>query len=89
MFAYKHWLWSRDFIAELVGIICKIISLKAKWHGILISFDGSPRKLMDCSISSLGWKPSIDLKEGLNETYLWYKNQKIDGKMKDVNRENN
>ena len=68
-------------IAELVGIICKIIGFEGQVAWDSNKPDGSPRKLMDCSIlNSLGWKPSIDLKEGLNETYLWYKNQKIDGK---------
>ena len=35
--------------------------------------DGTPRKYA-CSerIKQAGWKPSIDLKEGLQETYQWY-----------------
>ena len=35
--------------------------------------DGNPRKLLDSNlISSLGWKPSIDLEEGLDSTYKWF-----------------
>lgn len=36
--------------------------------------DGTPRKLMDSSkLFSLGWKPKIDLKSGLQATYQYYK----------------
>ena len=35
--------------------------------------DGAPRKLLDSSrMKSLGWKPKIDFKDGLKETYRWY-----------------
>ncbi len=36
--------------------------------------DGSPRKLLDVSkIESMGWKHKINLKEGIESTYEWYK----------------
>jgi len=36
--------------------------------------DGNPRKLLDSSkIQNLGWSPEIDLIQGLNLTYEWYK----------------
>ena len=35
--------------------------------------DGTPRKLMDVSrLAKMGWRASIDLQRGLNETYGWY-----------------
>ena len=35
--------------------------------------DGSPRKLLDVSrLFALGWRPSIDLRRGLAETYAWF-----------------
>ena len=35
--------------------------------------DGPPRKLLDVSlIKSLGWKPQINLQDGLKSTYLWF-----------------
>jgi GDP-L-fucose synthase len=35
--------------------------------------DGSPRKLLDVSrLFALGWKPRIDLQQGLADTYAWY-----------------
>lgn len=38
--------------------------------------DGTPRKLLDTSkINSLGWYPSVSLKEGLTKTIQWYEAQ--------------
>ncbi len=38
--------------------------------------DGTPRKLLDSSrIHALGWRPSIDLRTGLANTYAWFSNQ--------------
>ena len=35
--------------------------------------DGTPRKLLDVSrLFALGWRPSIDLRRGLADTYAWF-----------------
>ena len=35
--------------------------------------DGTPRKLLDTSkLTGLGWRPRIDLAEGIRSTYAWY-----------------
>ena len=45
--------------------------------------DGTPRKLMDVSkLEKLGWKASIPLKDGLEQTYEWFLNQS--GQIKSV-----
>jgi GDP-L-fucose synthase len=39
--------------------------------------DGAPRKLIDVSrLKNMGWNYAVDLTEGLNKTYMWYKNDK-------------
>ena len=56
-----------ETIKEVVGFSGKIIFDSSKP-------DGSSRKLINVScLSNLGWKYSIDLKEGLARTYKWYK----------------
>ena len=38
--------------------------------------DGTPRKLLDVSrLDTLGWRPSISLMQGIQETYQWYLNR--------------
>lgn len=38
--------------------------------------DGSPRKLLDSSqIYNLGWKPNININDGIKKTYEWYLNE--------------
>ena len=38
--------------------------------------DGPPQKILDISkINSLGWKPTISLREGLKQVYQWYTEQ--------------
>ena len=35
--------------------------------------DGTPRKLMDVSrLRDMGWRASIDLEDGVRETYRWF-----------------
>jgi len=52
-----------EMISEISGYKSKIVFDKTKP-------DGTPRKLMDVSkLSSLGWKASISLKEGITQVY--------------------
>jgi GDP-L-fucose synthase len=35
--------------------------------------DGTPRKLLNIDrLTSLGWRPKIELQDGLAETYQWF-----------------
>ena len=55
-----------NLIQEIVGYTGKIV-----WD--TTKPDGTPQKLLDVSrINKLGWKPSIDLRSGLEQTYKWY-----------------
>jgi GDP-L-fucose synthase len=60
-------------IRELASTIASIVGYdgRVQWTSALP--DGTPRKLLDSSrIATLGWKPEIELKDGLSSTYEWY-----------------
>lgn len=60
-------------IHELALKIKKILNYKGSIDFDLSKPDGNPRKLIDSSIiKNLGWKPTINLDEGLKNTYEWY-----------------
>jgi GDP-L-fucose synthase len=60
-------------IKDLAGMVKKSVDFQG-----MISWDaskpnGTPRKILDSSrIISLGWKPKIDLQDGINQTYKWF-----------------
>ena len=66
--------WGRDIsIAELAGMVRKIVGYEGKTEYDASMPDGTPRKLLDTSrLSELGWQPSIDLEDGITSTYKWY-----------------
>lgn len=62
-------------IQALAQLICEVIG----YHGELIfnhqKPDGTPRKVLDVSrLQQLGWQHRISLRDGLEQTYLWYLN---------------
>lgn len=63
-----------DFsIKEISGLIKKIIGFEGKTILDKTKSDGIKRKLLDSSkINALGWKPKINLEDGLRETYEWF-----------------
>ena len=66
-------------INELSLLLKKIISFDGEITFDINMPDGNPRKLLDSSlIKNFGWKPRISLNEGLEETYEWFKNNRID-----------
>jgi GDP-L-fucose synthase len=57
-------------INELARLIQKIVGHQGEVQWDKTKPDGTPRKLMDSSrITSLGWHPSIELKEGIERVY--------------------
>lgn len=61
-------------IAELAETISEIVSYQGEIRYDSTKPDGTPQKLLDISrITALGWKPKIPLKEGLKETYEYFK----------------
>jgi len=62
-------------ITELAMLIKEIVGYEGSLVYDHTKPDGTPRKLMDVSkLKNLGWKYSIELKEGLKQVYTDYKN---------------
>jgi GDP-L-fucose synthase len=60
-------------IKELAFEIAKVVGYTGDVEFDLSKSDGSPRKLLDSSLMrSLGWSPSIELKDGLTSAYHDY-----------------
>lgn len=63
-------------IASISGFVGEIIWDTSKP-------DGTPRKVLDVSrIKSLGWKPGINLTEGIASTVDWYKKARATGEVR-------
>jgi len=60
-------------IRKIAEHIASVVGFTGETHFDLKYPDGTPRKLLDTSlITSLGWKPTIQLSKGLKSTYTWY-----------------
>jgi len=63
-------------IKELAEIVKFTIDYAGEVVWDLKKPDGMPRKLLDVSrLNHLGWKPKINLRDGIYNTYQWYKDQ--------------
>jgi len=60
-------------IRELAELICDIVGFDGELNWDPTKPDGTPRKLLDVTkLQTLGWKPSIPLREGIRRTYEWF-----------------
>lgn len=60
-------------IAQLVRLICDVVGFGGEIRFNTAMPDGVPRRVLDITrLKSLGWQPSIDLKDGLIAVYDWY-----------------
>ncbi len=66
--------WGNDVtIRELVETVQRVVGYKGDVVWDTSKPDGTPRKLLDNSkLAGLGWTPSIELEDGLRQTYQWY-----------------
>lgn len=63
-------------IRSLAEMIARITGFRGELEFDTTKPDGTLRKLMDVSrLSRLGWEASIDLEEGIAETYRWFLQQ--------------
>src|SRR5262249_3629180 len=68
--------WPNLTAPELAELICDIVGFKGEITWDRTKPDGTPRKVLDISkIESLGWKPTIRLRDGIARTYGWFKTQ--------------
>jgi GDP-L-fucose synthase len=63
-------------IAELAALVCRTAGFTGEIRFDTTKPDGTPRKLLDVTrLRELGWRTSIDLAEGISETYRWFRAQ--------------
>ena len=63
-------------IKELAEMIQEVVGYTGHLKFDSTRPDGTPQKILDISkINSLGWKPTISLREGLKQVYHWYTEQ--------------
>ena len=67
-------------IGDLAHAIAQVVGYKGRLVFDAGKPDGMPRKLLNSSrILAMGWRPRVELSEGLRETYRWFLGQKKTG----------
>jgi GDP-L-fucose synthase len=60
-------------ILELTEIVCEVVGYEGSIVRDTDKPDGTPRKLMSADkLRAMGWKPSIDLRTGIRDTYQYF-----------------
>src|SRR4051794_8466032 len=63
-------------IREIAEMVAEVVGFEGDLEFDMTKPDGTPRKLLDVSkIKGLGWEPQIGLRDGLTDTYRWYREQ--------------
>ncbi len=66
--------WGSDVtIRELCEMVSSVVGFQGRLAFDASKPDGTPRKLLDTGrLVSLGWRPRIELRQGIEQTYAWY-----------------
>jgi GDP-L-fucose synthase len=65
-------------IQDLARMVCNAVGYVGAISNDLSRPDGTPRKLMSGEkLRALGWQPSIDLAEGIEATYRWFLDHRV------------
>jgi GDP-L-fucose synthase len=60
-------------IAELAGIVKRVVGFEGNLVFDTTKPDGTPRKLLDVSrLTGLGWRAATTLEQGIDSTYRWF-----------------
>jgi GDP-L-fucose synthase len=60
-------------IRELAETMARVVGFQGGLRFDSTKPDGTPRKLMDVSrLADMGWRASIELEQGLRDTYAWF-----------------
>jgi GDP-L-fucose synthase len=75
--------WGEDVtIRELAETVASVAGFQGELVFDTTKPDGTPRKLLDTSrLSSLGWKPKITLRAGIEGVYEWFKQHVADARL--------
>ena len=75
--------WGEDVtIGELAHLMAEITDYRGEVLFDRSKPDGTPRKLLDTSrLSALGRRPSIALKDGIEQTYAWFQSHVTDARL--------
>jgi GDP-L-fucose synthase len=61
-------------ISELADLIKEIVGFRGEVRYDRTKPDGTPRKLLDVGrLRALGWQPKIPLREGIERSYRWFR----------------
>lgn len=66
--------WGQDVtVLKLAEIVAHTVGFEGTLSFDTSKPDGTPRKLLDTSrLTSLGWRPGIQLEDGIRATYSWF-----------------
>jgi GDP-L-fucose synthase len=69
--------WGEDVtIRALAELIMSVIDYRGRLLFDSTKPDGTPRKLLDVTrLAGLGWRPKIPLRQGIEQTYRWFREQ--------------
>jgi GDP-L-fucose synthase len=63
-------------IAELAALVASVVGYGGAVTWDATKPDGTPRKLLDVTpMLAMGWQPQIGLRDGIEATYHWYREQ--------------
>lgn len=69
-------------IEALARLVMDVVGFEGELEKDLSKPDGTPRKLMQADkLRALGWKPKINMREGLEDAYRWFLEHQHEAKM--------